>query len=253
MDSAFLAAAASEIGYTESPAGSNRTKFAAEAGHPNGQPWCATFLVALARRTGLHLPSSSAYTPTMAAGFKAAGQWHTKDPLPGDFVFFDFPDNVHRIQHVAVLEHPNDDGSLITIEGNTSPGTTGSQANGGGVWRRRRARGLVVGYGRPTYAAAAPPAPAPERRPVVVRNHVRTLVAPNGGLWHLQADGGIITATDGAESPEAPYYGSIPEPGDAAVLPAGSVAIDLVPFRGGYSIVVRHAGDIVTTYLFPAK
>lgn len=151
-----LAAARHELGYLERPAGSNRTKFAAEAGHANGQPWCATFLVAIARRSGLSLPSTSPYTPTMAAGFRTAGRWHT-DAQPGDFAFFDFPDNVHRIQHVGVVESVRADGSLTTIEGNTAPGTTGSQSNGGGVWRRQRARGLVVGYGRPIYAAAPAP------------------------------------------------------------------------------------------------
>jgi surface antigen len=248
--SAFLAAAAGEIGYLEAPAGSNRTKFAAEAGHANGYPWCATFLVAIAARVGLELPSTSAYTPAMANGFRAAGRWHTT-PQPGDFAFFDFPDNVRRIQHVAVVEAVNPDGSLTTIEGNTSPSATGSQANGGGVWRRRRARGLVLGYGRPAYAPALP---AHERRAVVVRNHVRTLVAPNGGLWHLQADGGIITATDGDASPDAPYLGSLPQlvAERKITLADGARAVDLLPFRAGYMIVVRHPGDEVTAYHFPA-
>lgn len=91
-----------------------------------------------------------------------------------------------------------------------------------------------------------------ERNVVVVRNHVRSLVAPNGGTWHLQEDGGIITDTDGAEGPAAPYFGAIPEPNDNAVMPPGSKAIDLLPFRGGYRIVVQHADGAVTNYHFPA-
>lgn len=239
---AFLAEAAREIGYLEQPAGSNRTKFAAEAGHPNGQPWCATFLVAIARRTRLAVPSASPYTPAMANAFRAAGAWHTSGPQPGDWAFFDFPDSVHRIQHVAVVEAVRADGSLTTIEGNTSPAAVGSQSNGGGVWRRHRARGLVVGYGRAVYTAPG--------RPTVVHSHVRTLVAPNGGWWHLQADGGIITASDGNGGPEALFYGSVP--GVPGGMPAGSVAVDLVAYRGGYCVIVRHAGDIVTGYHFPA-
>lgn len=96
---------------------------------------------------------------------------------------------------------------------------------------------------------------APARRPAVartVRNHVRSIFAPNGGVWHLQEDGGIITDTDGAGSPEAPYYGSIPEPGDAAVFHAGSKAVDLLPFRGGYLILAQHSNGSVTPYHFPA-
>lgn len=154
---AFIAIAASDLGYQESPAGSNRTKFAATAGHANGQPWCATFLVSVARRQGLVLPSESAYTPAMANGFKAAKQLHSI-PAVGDFAFFDFPnDSKSRIQHVGVVESFT--GETVTcIEGNTSAGIRGSQDNGGGVYRRRRPRAHVVGYGRPSYGPAqAPP------------------------------------------------------------------------------------------------
>jgi hypothetical protein len=147
---AFLNAARSELGYTESPSGSNRTKFAAEAGHANGQPWCATFLVAIARRVGLRLPSESAYTPAMANGFRSAGRWHSS-PAPGDLAFFDFPgDSKARIQHVGIVESSTAT-TVTSIEGNTAPGTAGSQDNGGGVWRRTRPRSHVVGYGRPDF------------------------------------------------------------------------------------------------------
>jgi len=158
----FLAAARSEIGYTESPAGSNQTKFAGEAGHANGQPWCATFLVAIANRVGLALPSRSAYTPTLAEGFKTARRWHTT-PAVGDFVFFDWPgDDKRRIQHGAVVErvYPHD---LVTIEGNTSADNYSSQDNGGGVFRRTRPRNSsIVGYGRPAYSGATPAPTQPE-------------------------------------------------------------------------------------------
>ena len=155
----FLAAAASEIGYTESPAGSNRTKFAAEAGHANGYAWCLTFMVAVARRTKTQVPAAvagTAYTPSAVQAFKNAGKW-TTTPKVGAWAFFDFPDNVNRVQHVGVVEKINADGTITTIEGNTSSGSTGSQTNGGGVFRRKRSRSTVVGYGLPDYASDVKP------------------------------------------------------------------------------------------------
>ena len=153
----YVRAAAAELGYSETPAGSNRTKFAAEASHANGYPWCATFLVAIARRTGLTLPNESAYTPTMAQGFRNKGRWHSV-PRYGDFVFYDFPDNSSRIQHVGVVEMVRPDGKIEAIEGNTS---FGNNANGGTVMRRIRSQASVVGYGRPLWTEAPAPVEPP--------------------------------------------------------------------------------------------
>lgn len=146
---AVLAQARSEIGYTESPAGSNRTKFAGEAGHANGQPWCATFAVAMARRCGGAVGNESAYTPSLYGSMR-----HVSDPLPGDLAFFDFPDRVDRIQHVGIVVG-GDATSVTCVEGNTSSGSSGSQSNGGGVYLRTRSRRVVVGFGRPDYAMSA--------------------------------------------------------------------------------------------------
>lgn len=82
-------------------------------------------------------------------------------------MLFDWPgDGVDRISHVGLVEAVNPDGTLTTIEGNTTSGTAGDQRMGGGVWRRRRATSAVVIYGHPAYAgAAAAPAPAPTAAP----------------------------------------------------------------------------------------
>lgn len=185
----FVAAAAREVGYTERPTGSNRTKFAAIAGHPNGQPWCASFVVAIARRVGLQLPSESAYTPTMAAGFKNVGRWVTpKNIEPGDVVFYDFPDSKRRIQHVGIAAARPAAGFIDCIEGNTSAGSSGSQDNGGGVYRRRRPLAHVVGAGRPAFAAAPPPPPRPKEPPVIVwrdKNDRRVFVSDGNTKRHI--------------------------------------------------------------------
>jgi hypothetical protein len=201
----FLTCLRRHIGETESPAESNLTPFAARAGHANGEPWCATFVVACAREVGIKLPSESAYTPTMADGFKHAGQWTPSDPRPGDLAFIDFPgDHKVRIQHVAVVVAVEGN-QIRTIEGNTSSGQGGSQDNGGGVFQRTRPRNIVVGYGHPAF----------EAEPVTV-DHGSTvseeelemaavLTRPQGGYIVVQNDGGVF-AYDGA-----PFCGSIPQ------------------------------------------
>lgn len=159
--SQFLEAAKSEVGYTESPWGSNRTKFAAAAGHADGQPWCLTFLVALANRVGLALPPGiGAYTPTAAKAFQWAGRIVRNDRIkPGDWVFFDFPDSTRRIQHVGVAVRTSGFlrwRTVTCVEGNTSPGKAGSQDNGGGVYIRTRPLDHVSFVGRPYYSQDDP-------------------------------------------------------------------------------------------------
>ena len=85
--------------------------------------------------------------------------------MPGDLAFFDFPsDNLDRISHVGIVLQVRDDGTVVTIEGNTAPDKKGDQRNGGQVCRKVRAykkknRGklkpslpvFIVGFGRPTF------------------------------------------------------------------------------------------------------
>lgn len=172
----FIAACRADVGYVETP--TNRTKFASMAHHANGYAWCHTFLVGEANATGLNLPdgvdgdavpdvvAGTAYTPSGANAWKAAGRW-SLTPHPGDWGYIDFPgDGVDRISHVALITAVHPDGTVSTIEGNTSSGVSGSQRNGGMVATRRRLLSLFKGFGRPRYGVAAPPPPPPA---VVVR------------------------------------------------------------------------------------
>lgn len=162
-----------QIGTVEQPPGSNRTPYGAAYGM-DGAAWCAMFVWWCFRTAGLSaLIPKSAYTPTLADWFRKRGQWGTV-PRPGALVFYDFPnDGVDRISHVGLVESVNPDGSIVTIEGNTSSGTAGSQRDGEGVWRRTR-RGGIVGYGYPLYSGAMVPPlgatpPAGQGRPVLRR------------------------------------------------------------------------------------
>jgi hypothetical protein len=52
-------------------------------------------------------------------------------------VFFDFPeDRVDRISRVGLVEAVSGDGSVTTIEDDTTSGRGGSQRDGDGVGRR---------------------------------------------------------------------------------------------------------------------
>ncbi|HYF45701.1 MAG TPA: peptidoglycan-binding protein [Acidimicrobiales bacterium] len=159
----FLDACAQDEGYREDPPGSNRTRFAAQAGHPNGFAWCQTWCVAKAKQTRLALPpgvAETAYTPSAVNAWKRAGRWFTDAGQPGDWAYFQF-DGDPQVDHVGIVESVRSDGTLVTIEGNTSSTERGSQSNGGQVARRVRRRALVVGFGRPVFdAAPASKAPA---------------------------------------------------------------------------------------------
>ncbi len=148
-----IASAKSQLGVKESPFGSNRTKYG-RAINQDGVPWCAIFVWWVFMDAGFDLRKIAptpelAYTPTFSGQLKAAG-WRSvsvSTAHPGDIVFFDFPDDVRRIQHVGIVERV---GSQLTcIEGNTS--IRGSQSNGGMVCRKVRSANVVKAIYRPPY------------------------------------------------------------------------------------------------------
>lgn len=149
---AFLAACRADLGYQETP--KNLTKFAAQAGHANAQPWCLTYLVAKARRTGLKLPNWGAYTPTMAQAFKNQGRYG-RTPRVGAFMFVYYP-AMGRIGHCGVVEavHKDSSGRIVAVtclEGNSS--ASGSRTGGAVCRVRRSLSNLTFGY--PLYTSVA--------------------------------------------------------------------------------------------------
>lgn len=161
-----LAVARANVGFVEGP--NNANPYAGEVGHANHQPWCASFLAAVMKRAGVTIPNTSAYTPTMSNGFKAANIWHDA-PRVGDVVFYRWP-SLGRIAHVGLVETVNADGSIVAIEGNTD---YAGGRSGGRVMRQVR-RANIAGYGRPAYADApsAPPSAPPPAPPAPPHTHV---------------------------------------------------------------------------------
>lgn len=165
----LLAVAAKEVGTTE-VGFTNRVKYSTWYGY--AAAWCNMFVNWCLVQVGEVPPGystgakkGSAYTPTSAAWYQSQKRWRPKGATyqPGDVVFFDFPgDGVNRISHVGFVVRDLGNGYIETIEGNTSNGAGGSQRDGGGVWRRKRAKSTTVGAGIPAYDKAAPAGPAPK-------------------------------------------------------------------------------------------
>ena len=158
----LVAVATKEIGTVET--GNNHTKYGVFTKH-DGQPWCGSFVMWCAAQIKQQIPNC-VYTPAGVSGFQGIGKWAnaaTAKPKPGDIVFFDFVEGGAPVEHVGIVVKDNLDGTVTTIEGNTSPEhkTKGSQANGGEVAERIRAykkdnkrklTAFIVGFGTPKWS-----------------------------------------------------------------------------------------------------
>jgi hypothetical protein len=161
---AIIEVAKKEIGTIEGPK-DNETKYGKWSG-ANFQPWCQSFVSWSAFTSGLDPKKYPKTASTVAASdwFKKNNRWadaRNDDPTPGDWIFFDFPDDgVNRISHVGLCIKNNGDGTIQVIEGNTSGTAKGDQRNGGMCVEKTRAYvknnkpkliNAVVGWGRPVY------------------------------------------------------------------------------------------------------
>lgn len=119
----------------------------------SGVPYCAMFVSYCLNWAGIEaagLPGS--YVPWILSANSDAGRLvANEDAQPGDLVMFDWQgDGV--ADHIGIVEENHaDEGWMQTIEGNTSPGSGGSQSNGGGVYRRARNYNSIIGVARPYY------------------------------------------------------------------------------------------------------
>lgn len=134
----------------------NFTKYARDL-YPSlqGQAWCDifcdwVFVQAYGKDVAKQMIGNgfSAYTPTSAQYYKNMNRWYTKNPQPGDQIFFK---NDVRICHTGIVERVTSD-TVYTIEGNTSAGTA-IIPNGGGVCKKSYAltNSRIAGYGRPRW------------------------------------------------------------------------------------------------------
>lgn len=134
----MLALAARSIGYVEGA--DNHTNVGVWYGLDH-QPWCAMFQSWLAWRSGLRF--HYAYCPYVVrdARAKAFGLSITSAKR-GALVLFDWQgDGV--ADHIGIVTAVNADGTVDTIEGNTSPADF---SNGGMVMRRTRPRSQIQAF-----------------------------------------------------------------------------------------------------------
>lgn len=119
----------------------------------SGIPYCAMFVSYCLNWAGFEAAGlPGAYVPWILSANSDAGRLvANEDAQPGDLVMFDWQgDGV--ADHIGIVEENHaDEGWMQTIEGNTSPGSGGSQSNGGGVYRRARNYSSIIGVARPYY------------------------------------------------------------------------------------------------------
>lgn len=148
-----LAAAQTYVGVRENPHLENRgtliddwirgAGYRLRQGKP-GVPWCMCFVHAMFKEAAVELGGWGSVGLFLdwarLHGYKIPAR-----PRKGDIVCYrwgadDWPDHVGIVEKVLALRWSRGSfvGWIRTVEGNTSSGAAGSQADGGGVYRRKR-------------------------------------------------------------------------------------------------------------------
>lgn len=147
-----ISSAVSHLGYQEGA--NNDNKFAAIAGHANHQPWCATFINAIFKEGGEHaaIPNSASCEFIEAWGVKGNRTRTKVTAKRGDLILMDFTKS-GKSQHIGIAIHDFDPktNTIQTIEGNTGEK---SQANGDGVYKKKRQLEFIRAVIRPNWSDA---------------------------------------------------------------------------------------------------
>lgn len=143
-------------------------RFLAEVGLPEGYAWCDAFVsYELHAAAGRRLPVESAsvwetYTAARKLGWLLPG---SAKPARGDLVLYDFDGDGRADDHIGIVVSARSlPGGLVqlrTVEGNTSSGAAGSQAEGDGVYVRTR----IVRRSRVAFVRIPGQAPQPKPKP----------------------------------------------------------------------------------------
>lgn len=119
--------------------------------------WCMIFVSWCFDQASANFGALPSYNCETAIGRVRNGKGgsilgNKQDAQPGDIVFYDWG-NDGTADHVGIVEL-NGGSYVQAIEGNTSPGTAGSQSAGNGTYRRTRAWSNVKCVVRPPYGGA---------------------------------------------------------------------------------------------------
>lgn len=146
-----LRIAKQELGTTEGVGNDNETKYGIWYGI-DGDSWCAIFVSYCFYKAGLPLPAQTekgfAYCPLGLNWFKSQNLFFTDEGKPGDIVFFDWELD-GEANHVAILDRIEEDGTIVTIDGNShsEDGSTPDLVQ----YKKRPHDGQIMGFGRPVY------------------------------------------------------------------------------------------------------
>ena len=152
MINKIIAKAKSQIGVKENPANSNKVKYnTAYYGRVvsgSAYPWCCVFIWWLFKECGaskyFYGGGKTASCTTLMNYYKSKKQFSTI-PRVGSLAFFQF-DKDPNADHIGIVIAINSNGTVTTIEGNTS---IGNDSNGGEVMQRTRKKSLIIGYAYP--------------------------------------------------------------------------------------------------------
>lgn len=160
---AVIDKARADLGYTESPSNSNKTKYGEWYGM-NGKPWCVMALAYWFAQAGERMAffggGKTASCRTLLRWYREQGLTADKQAIQvGDILILNFSgkkrDGELDTEHCGlVVEKGPLAGTWYCIEGNTTPGEEGTpqeQANGGCVAKKMRSVKNVVGVCRPKY------------------------------------------------------------------------------------------------------
>lgn len=121
----------------------------------SGVAYCAMFVSWVFAQAGAKCAGlPGAYCPSMLSIAKKSGATvPVSSATAGDVVYFDWGSDGES-DHVGIVVE-NRGSYLVTIEGNTSATSNGSQVNGGVVARKERPYSQVGGVVRPSYSTAS--------------------------------------------------------------------------------------------------
>lgn len=152
----LISIARSTIGTTESPPGTNMTKFHKDMGY-GACYWCALWIMWCFKKAGIAQPQITASCQNTFNNYSKLGRVSSTEPKVGSLCFFQYSRN-NQLNHIGIVIG-FDDQYITTIEANTSSSNKGDQSNGGGVFEKRHSRSAkeVRWFAYPIYPEVAPP------------------------------------------------------------------------------------------------
>ena len=205
--SKVLEVARADLGYTESPPGSNRVKYWQDYDPKmQGQPWCVAFLWWAFREAGERMAffggGKTASCSMLLRWYKEQGLTvPVEDVKVGDIVLLNF-NGKGTPDHCGLVTEVLGNGWYVqTIEGNTTSTNkdTSNDSNGGCVAAKTRYPSQIVGVCRPSYKPDDPQpvddvsghwfSPAVEwaREKGLIKNYPDGSFKPNNPLTRAEA------------------------------------------------------------------